>query len=175
MHGLHRESLSQLCCGFRIQLRFSVWPLFGRITGRSHFACLRGWYVSSGFSGCAPSRSSIFLTTTCKKSRAFFSELAWLLKVFLPLFKHPVGNGDGKAKLSIKLEHWMHGGLLYRFFFLNTLSPLLFHLLTMIPHAAGFIKFLGKILSTAVIYKAEDWNYFIKEGMGVTTVGQHNM
>ena len=68
----------------------------------------------------------------------------------------------------------MHGGLLYKFF-LNTLSPLLTHLLTMITHAAGLSKFLGKIQYPAVIYKAEDEDYLIGGGMGVITVGQHNM
>ena len=69
----------------------------------------------------------------------------------------------------------MHGGLLYRFFFLNTLSPLLIHLLTMITHAAGLIKFLGKIWSAAEVYKAEDEDYFIGGGMGVTTMGKHKI
>ena len=50
MHGLRRESLSQICCGFGIQIRVSCWPLFGRITGRSRFTCLQGLYVYSGFS-----------------------------------------------------------------------------------------------------------------------------
>ena len=50
MHGLCRELFSQICCGFRIQLRVSGWPLFGSIMGRSHFTCLWGLYVSSGFS-----------------------------------------------------------------------------------------------------------------------------
>ena len=69
----------------------------------------------------------------------------------------------------------MHGGLLYKFFFLNTLSPILIHLLTMITHAAGLREFLGKIRSPAVVYKAEDEEYFIGEGMGVTNVVQHKM
>ena len=50
MHGIRRESLGQLFCGFIIQLRFSSWPLFGSITGHSRSTCLRGLYVSSGFS-----------------------------------------------------------------------------------------------------------------------------
>ena len=50
MHGLHRESISQLCCGLGVQIRVSGWPLFGRITERSRFTCLRFMYVSSGFS-----------------------------------------------------------------------------------------------------------------------------
>ena len=45
----------------------------------------------------------------------------------------------------------------------------------MITHATGLRKFLGKIWSTAVVYKAEDEDYFIGGGMGVTTVGQHKM
>ena len=45
MHGLCRESPSQLCCGFRIQLRVRGWPLFGRITWCSRFTCLKGFYV----------------------------------------------------------------------------------------------------------------------------------
>ena len=50
MHGIRRKSLSQICCGFGIQLRVSGWNLFDRITGSSRFTCLRGYYVSSGFS-----------------------------------------------------------------------------------------------------------------------------
>ena len=49
----------------------------------------------------------------------------------------------------------MHGGLLYKLFFLNTLSPILIHLLTMITHATGLSKFLGKIRSLVVVYNAE--------------------
>ena len=48
MHGLRRELLSQFCRGFGIQIRFSGWPLFGRITGRSQFTFLQVLYVSSG-------------------------------------------------------------------------------------------------------------------------------
>ena len=69
----------------------------------------------------------------------------------------------------------MNGGLLYKLFFLNTLSPLLIHLLTMITHPAGLSKFLGKIRSQEVVYKAEDEEYFLGGGMGVITVGQHKM
>ena len=69
----------------------------------------------------------------------------------------------------------MHGGLLYKLFFLNTLSPFLIHLLTMITHATGLSKFLGKIRSPAVVYNAEDKYYFVRGGMGVTTMGQHKM
>ena len=50
MHGLRRELLSQLCYVFGIQLRVSGWTLFERITGRSLFTCLRGLYLSYGFS-----------------------------------------------------------------------------------------------------------------------------
>ena len=45
----------------------------------------------------------------------------------------------------------------------------------MITHAAGLIKFLGKIQSPVVVYNAEDEDYFVRGGMGVTTMGQHNM
>ena len=45
----------------------------------------------------------------------------------------------------------------------------------MITHAAGLIKFLGNILSPEVVYTAEDEDYFIRRGMGVTTVGHHKM
>ena len=45
----------------------------------------------------------------------------------------------------------------------------------MITHAAGLRKFLGKIRSPEVVYKAEDEDYFVGGGMGVTTVGQHKM
>ena len=69
----------------------------------------------------------------------------------------------------------MNGDLLYKFFFLNILSPLLIHLLTMINHATGLSKLLGNIRSPAVVYKAENEDYFIGGGMGVTNVGQHNM
>ena len=37
--------LSKLCCGFRIQLRVSGWPLFDRTMGCSRFTCLQGSYV----------------------------------------------------------------------------------------------------------------------------------
>ena len=40
----------------------------------------------------------------------------------LKTFKHQVINEHGEGKLSIKLEFLMHGGLLYKLFFLNTLS-----------------------------------------------------
>ena len=55
MHDLCRKSISQLCCGFGIQLRVNSWILFGMITGRSRFTCLQCLYVSSGFIFCAPS------------------------------------------------------------------------------------------------------------------------
>ena len=45
----------------------------------------------------------------------------------------------------------------------------------MITHAAGLRKFLGKVWSPAVVYKAEYEDYFIGGGMGVTTAGQHKM
>ena len=67
----------------------------------------------------------------------------------------------------------MHGGLLYKFFFINNLSPLLIHLLTMITHAAVLSKFLGKIRSPAVVYNVGDEDYFVGGGMGVTTMVQH--
>ena len=50
MHGIRRESLSQLWCRIGIQIRVSGWPLFGSITGRSRFTCLWGLCLSSGFS-----------------------------------------------------------------------------------------------------------------------------
>ena len=52
-------------------------------------------------------------------------------------FNQHFGNGDGEAKLSIKLECLMHGSLLYKLFFLDALSTFLFCLLTKINHAAG--------------------------------------
>ena len=45
----------------------------------------------------------------------------------------------------------------------------------MITHAKGLRKFLDNIRSLAVVYKAEDEDYIIRGGMGVTTVGQHKM
>ena len=45
----------------------------------------------------------------------------------------------------------------------------------MITHVAGLRKFLGKIRSPAVVYKAEDEYYFIREGMGVTIMVQNKM
>ena len=45
----------------------------------------------------------------------------------------------------------------------------------MIAHSAGLSKFLGNIWSPEVLYKAEDEDYFIGGGMGVTTVGQNKM
>ena len=69
----------------------------------------------------------------------------------------------------------MHGGLLYKLFFLNTLSPILIHLIKMLTYAAGLKKFLGKIRSPAVVYKAEDEDYFVGWGMGITTVGHHKI
>ena len=45
----------------------------------------------------------------------------------------------------------------------------------MITHATGLSKFLGKIRSLAGLHKAEDEDYFIGGGIGVTTVGQHKM
>ena len=69
----------------------------------------------------------------------------------------------------------MYGGLLYKFFFINTLSLLLIHLLKMITHAAGLSKFLGKIRSPVVVYNTEDEDYLVRGGMGVTTMGQHNI
>ena len=69
----------------------------------------------------------------------------------------------------------MHICLLYKFFFLNTLSPLLIHLPTIITHAAGLRKFLDKIRSPAVVYNAEDEDYFVGVVMGVTTMGHHKM
>ena len=45
----------------------------------------------------------------------------------------------------------------------------------MITHAAGLSKFLGKIRSPEVIYNADDEDYVIGVGVGVTTVGQHKM
>ena len=64
----------------------------------------------------------------------------------------------------------MNGGLLYKLFFLNTLSPLLIHLLKMLTHAAGLSKFLGNIRSPEVVYNAEDEDYFVGGGMGVITM-----
>ena len=49
------------------------------------------------------------------------------------------------------------------------------HLLTMITHATVLSKLLGNIWSLSVVYKAEDEEYFIGEGMGVTNVVQHKM
>ena len=69
----------------------------------------------------------------------------------------------------------MHGGLLYKFFLKNTLSPLLIYFLTMITHAAGLSNFLVNIRSPSVVYKAEDGGNFVGGGMGVITVGQHLM
>ena len=51
MHGPHRESLSQNCCGFRIQLMVSGWPLFHRITG-VHASPVRGYCMCSSEFSC---------------------------------------------------------------------------------------------------------------------------
>ena len=45
----------------------------------------------------------------------------------------------------------------------------------MIIHTAGLSKFLGKIRSPEVVYKAEDEDYFIGGRTGVPNVGQHSM
>ena len=45
----------------------------------------------------------------------------------------------------------------------------------MITHATGLRKFLGNIRSLAVVYNAEEEDYFTGVGMGVTTVDQHKM
>ena len=45
----------------------------------------------------------------------------------------------------------------------------------MTTNEAGLIKFLGKIRSPEVVYKAKYEDYFIGGGMDVTTVGQHKM
>ena len=63
----------------------------------------------------------------------------------------------------------------YIIFSLNNLSLLLTHLLKIIIHATGLSKFLGKSRYPTVVYKAEDEEYFVEGGMGVTTVGQHKM
>ena len=68
----------------------------------------------------------------------------------------------------------MHGGVLKKSCFLNNLSPLLIHLLTMITHAAG-LKLLGNIRFPKVVYNAEDEDRFLWGRIGVTTMGQHNM
>ena len=60
----------------------------------------------------------------------------------------------------------MYGGLSYKLFFINTLSTLLIHLLTMITHAAVLSKFLGNIRYPEVVYKEEDEDYFIGGGNG---------
>ena len=69
----------------------------------------------------------------------------------------------------------MHGGLLYNLLFPNTLYMISINLLTMINNAAALNKFLGKIQSSEVVYKAEDEDYFIGGGMGFKTVGKHKM
>ena len=45
----------------------------------------------------------------------------------------------------------------------------------MITRAVRLRNLLGKIWYPAVVYKAEDEYYFIRGGMGVTTVGQHKI
>ena len=69
----------------------------------------------------------------------------------------------------------MHGGWLYKFLILKNLHLLLFYLLTIITHAAGLRKFLGKIRSPAVVYNAEEEDYFTRGGMGITNMVQHKM
>ena len=54
----------------------------------------------------------------------------------------------------------------YKLFFLNTLSPLLIQLITMITHSAGLRNFLGKIRSPEVVYNAEEEDYFAGGGDG---------
>ena len=48
-------------------------------------------------------------------------------------------------------------------------------MLTIITNPAGLRKFFGKFWYSAVVYKVEDEYYFIGEGMGVITVGQHKI
>ena len=60
-------------------------------------------------------------------------------------------------------------------FFLKNFSPCLFYLLPMITHDAGLSKSLGKIRSLAVVYNAEEEEYFTGEGMGVTNMVQHKV
>ena len=50
MNIYRRKFLSQLCCGFRIQLRVSGWHFFVMITGCSRFTCLQGCVCSFEFS-----------------------------------------------------------------------------------------------------------------------------
>ena len=69
----------------------------------------------------------------------------------------------------------MHGGLLYKLLFPNTLSLLSIKFPTMINNAPALNKFLGKIQSSAVVYKAEDEDYFIGGGMGFKTIVKHKM
>ena len=45
----------------------------------------------------------------------------------------------------------------------------------MITHAVGLSNFLVKIWSLAVVYNAEEEDYFIGVGMGVTNVVQHKI
>ena len=60
-------------------------------------------------------------------------------------------------------------------FFLNTLSPCLFYLLTIISHATGLSNVLSKIRSPSLVYNTEEEDYFAGGVMGVTTVVHHNM
>ena len=61
------------------------------------------------------------------------------------------------------------------FFFLNNFYPCLFYLLPMITHAAILSKLLGNIRSLAVVYNAEEEDYFTGRGMGVTNIVQYKM
>ena len=102
MHGLLCESFIQICCRFGIQLRFSGWPLFGNITGCSHFNFLRCLYLSSGFSHLCSFTEQRLLNYYLREGRVVLLIIILAVESFLKtLFKNQLGNGDGEGKLSI--------------------------------------------------------------------------
>ena len=79
MHGPRRELLSQICCRFGIHLRFSCWPLFVRITGRSRFTCLQGLYVCFWIQLFV-----LFYNQSTRRKRPYYQDEVWLLRFRIP-------------------------------------------------------------------------------------------
>ena len=70
----------------------------------------------------------------------------------------------------------MHGGILYKFFFLSTLSSAFNSLANNDNSCRRIEQVFGQdLVSGRDIYKAEDEYYFIGGGIGITTAGQHKM
>ena len=179
MHCTCCNSLSQLCCRFGIQLSVSSFPLFGRITVSLCFTCLRGLYVFLLIHSLVLLHNWFLeqrlLNYYLQEGTGLLLRMSPTVEITKSLFKHQVVDVDGEKILWIKLECWVHGGWLYKSFFLNTLSPYLFYLITIITHAAGLSKFLGNIRSLEVVYNAEEEDYFTGGVMGITKMVHHKM